>query len=392
MITLRTATFAVFGCLVASAALLADDLQQNQEWKNSAPRFILEIDALQNESEEKLKPAHERFVKANRAAKTEAERKAAHEAFIADFYAVMSPAVQKAFELVQPHATEPASVGPLLWIVRQCPADEETKSVQAALGLVVKYHLTNQRTLDSAYSNKHSGKRWVERILRAQLAAPELPEGSKPKQMLALATCLQRSAEMDRLDAGKKEAEAIKIFTELGEKYPNKELAPGLTFAAICKWAVFAINNLGVGKTAPDIESEDLNGVTFKLSDYRGKVVLLSFWASWCGPCMELLPHECELSVHYKGRPFAIVGVNSDPDRGELKPILEKHRIAWRSFWCGEKGPFANIPATWNVQAWPTVFLIDANGVIQAKNLLGTALDAKIEDLVAQAERPASKD
>jgi thiol-disulfide isomerase/thioredoxin len=149
---------------------------------------------------------------------------------------------------------------------------------------------------------------------------------------------------------------------------------------------VFAIKNLGVGKTAPDIEGEDLHGEQFKLSDYRGKVVLVSFWASWCGPCMELVPHERELVERYQGRPLAIVGVNADPDREELKPVLEKNRITWQSFWCGSKGPLGTIPITWNVRSWPTVYLLDGTGVIRAKNLLGPALDAKIEALVAEAE------
>ena len=52
---------------------------------------------------------------------------------------------------------------------------------------------------------------------------------------------------------------------------------------------------------------------------------MLSFWASWCGPCMGLIPHERELVEQFKGRPFALIGVNGDPDKKELKPVLEKY-------------------------------------------------------------------
>jgi thiol-disulfide isomerase/thioredoxin len=131
--------------------------------------------------------------------------------------------------------------------------------------------------------------------------------------------------------------------------------------------------------------------VAFKLSDYRGKVVMISFWATWCGPCMALVPHERELLVRYRVRPFAIVGVNADKDREQLKPLLAKQGIMWQSFWCGEKGALGVIPITWSVQSWPTVYLVDHAGVIRAKDMLGTALDSKIEELVTEAEKATTK-
>ena len=120
--------------------------------------------------------------------------------------------------------------------------------------------------------------------------------------------------------------------------------------------------------------------------DYRGKTVMLSFWASWCGPCMGLIPHERELVEQFKGRPFALIGVNGDPDKKELKPVLETNKITWRSFWAGEKGPEGSIPMQWNVNGWPTIYVIDAEGVIRSKTALGKTLDAKLEEWVKKAE------
>jgi thiol-disulfide isomerase/thioredoxin len=168
----------------------------------------------------------------------------------------------------------------------------------------------------------------------------------------------------------------------LSKNYADKEYEGGITFGDLAKSALFEIKNLSVGKIAPDIAGEDLDGAPFKLSDYRGKVVMLSFWATWCGPCMGMVPHERDLVEQYQGRPFVLIGVNGDPDRENVRPVLEKEAITWRSFWCGEQGPLGPIPRSWNVMAWPTVYIIDHTGVIRGKSLH----DALIEKFVAEAE------
>jgi hypothetical protein len=99
---------------------------------------------------------------------------------------------------------------------------------------------------------------------------------------------------------------------------------------------------------------------------------------------MALVPHERELAVRYKGKPFVIIGVNADLQKDQVKPVLKEQRITWRSFWCGEKGPNGAIPKTWNVTGWPSLYLIDRSGVIRLKG--GRDLDAMIAKFVADAE------
>ncbi len=72
-----------------------------------------------------------------------------------------------------------------------------------------------------------------------------------------------------------------------------------------------------------------------KLSEFRGKVVFVAFWASWCNPCMGMVPAEKELVERMKGRPFVMIGVNGDDDRQKAKAVAAKHGINWRSFWDG---------------------------------------------------------
>ena len=106
-----------------------------------------------------------------------------------------------------------------------------------------------------------------------------------------------------------------------------------------------------------------------------------------------MYPHERSLVKRLDGKPFALVGVNSDVDLKALKPILEKEQITWRSFWNGPNGTRGPISAEWRVNGWPTLYLIDHKGVIRHKYLGSPgekALDTAIENLVREAEMSAS--
>lgn len=104
-----------------------------------------------------------------------------------------------------------------------------------------------------------------------------------------------------------------------------------------------------------------------------------------------MYPHERSLVRRLEGRPFALIGVNSDADRQELKKVIKKEGITWRSFWDGKSGPIA---AEWEVERWPTLFLLDDRGVIR-ETYVGSpddeALNAAIDRLVLEAENPSGR-
>ena len=105
-----------------------------------------------------------------------------------------------------------------------------------------------------------------------------------------------------------------------------------------------------------------------------------------------MFPHERSLVKRMEGKPFALVGVNSDRDKEFLKKQNEKQSITWRSFWCGQDGTSGPIPAKWNVRGWPTLYYIDHKGVIRAKNLRDEkAIEEFLDKLVAEAEKDAKK-
>lgn len=146
------------------------------------------------------------------------------------------------------------------------------------------------------------------------------------------------------------------------------------------------LRNLRRGMIAPETAAEDLDGKVFKLTDYRGKVVLLVFWASWCQPCMAEVPDEKKLVEHFKDRPFVILGVNGDNARKDALKAVADHEIPWRSFSNGPLGPTGPITEIWNVRRWPTTFVLDHEGVIRHKNSRGQRLVDDLESLVVAAE------
>ncbi len=145
--------------------------------------------------------------------------------------------------------------------------------------------------------------------------------------------------------------------------------------------------NLKVGGLAPEIQAETLEGTPLKLSDHRGKVVVIVFWGSWCGPCMALVPHERELAKRLGGKPFVLLGVNCGDPRDKAKKTASDRQMTWPSWWDGEDtvGP---IETDYNVKHWPTVHVIDSKGVIRGFDVGRDKLDQVVDQvLVEMAEK-----
>ncbi len=99
-----------------------------------------------------------------------------------------------------------------------------------------------------------------------------------------------------------------------------------------------------------------------------------------------MYPHERSLVKKLEGKPFALIGVNSDENRAKLKEALQKENITWRSFWdASTSGP---ISRAWNVQSWPTIYVLDQRGTIRYRDVRGGELDKAIDTLLKEAEGP----
>lgn len=143
---------------------------------------------------------------------------------------------------------------------------------------------------------------------------------------------------------------------------------------------------LGCGKTpqvrkpAPDFALKDMHGETVRLSDYRGKVVLLDFWATWCGPCKVEEPWFVEFEKMYKDQGFAVVGVSIDEEGWDVvKPYVEQKKINFRVLLqSGKMDPLYE-----GIEAWPTTFLIDRVGKIVFTQV-GVGSKQKFEETIQQ--------
>jgi thiol-disulfide isomerase/thioredoxin len=116
-----------------------------------------------------------------------------------------------------------------------------------------------------------------------------------------------------------------------------------------------------VGDLAPDPALETLDGDAVVLPRFRGKVVVLDFWASWCGPCKAALPSLKKLAQDEAGRPFALISVSGDTKGGPLREFVANHDLGWTQCWDGN----GIAQRAFHVRAFPTYFVVDAAGRIR---------------------------
>ena len=119
-------------------------------------------------------------------------------------------------------------------------------------------------------------------------------------------------------------------------------------------------------KPAPAFTLKDSNGSSVKLSDYLGKVVLLNFWATWCGPCKVEIPWFIEFEQKHKDSGFAVIGISMDEDGWEtVKPYIEARRVNYRIL----LGDDATAQSFGGVESLPTTFLIDRQGRVASVHI-----------------------
>lgn len=191
-------------------------------------------------------------------------------------------------------------------------------------------------------------------------------------------------------DLHKSRDRAIAMLHEIQDNYADVKVFKG-TLGDLATRELFHIEHLSVGGTVPEISGEDVDGDEFKLSDYRGKIVMIDFWADWCVACRAMYSFNRQLVQDMQGRPFVLVGINSDRNRTQTKKVIATQRLTWRSWWNGgsTRGP---ISTQWGVETWPVIYVVDENGLIHHKNIKGTSLRQAIEKLVSDLEARQSKE
>lgn len=129
---------------------------------------------------------------------------------------------------------------------------------------------------------------------------------------------------------------------------------------------------------APNFALLDVNGKTVKLSDFRGDLVLIDFWASWCGPCRQESPNMVKLYNTYKNKNFTILSVSLDEDPAKWKEAIQRDGLLWKTHVSDLRGWSSGMPQLYGFDGIPYTVLVNPDGKIIAKGLRGEALFQKI--------------
>jgi thiol-disulfide isomerase/thioredoxin len=303
----------------------------------------------------------------------------------------------KALEMVRKGPKSPESFAALDWIA-STPRNLQLPYGQQAVELLLEYHAENPNVGRLCSIIGYYGDILHEpTIAFLRAVSDKNPDRiARGQAFLGLARLIWVKA---RYFDYQKKGDPAPLYREAGQlletvldKYadcPDLRNAgirrAGKTLGDSAQHDLFELRELAVGKTAPEIAGEDMDGRPLKLSDYRGKVVVLTFWASWCGPCMGMVPHERGLVERMKGKPFALVGVNGDDDRALAKKTAETNKMTWPSFWNGgTNGPITDF---WNIQGWPMTYVLDPKGVIRFKQVREKKMDDAVDLLVKELEQ-----
>ncbi len=173
---------------------------------------------------------------------------------------------------------------------------------------------------------------------------------------------------MGTLNQEKYEQDLLAYAETIKGKFPNN------TAINLFLKRMEAIKPVSIGQIAPSFEMTNTAGKLTKLTDFRGKYVLVDFWASWCGPCRAENPNLVKTFAKYKAKNFTILGVSLDEDRGDWLKAIADDRLTWTQLSELKKWQ-SSVVDLYKIEGIPASFLLDPQGKIIAKNLRGEALD-----------------
>jgi thiol-disulfide isomerase/thioredoxin len=171
------------------------------------------------------------------------------------------------------------------------------------------------------------------------------------------------------------------VANNLSEAYPNSDYVKQFKMTLVdLRAKQQAAAKTGIGAQATEIVVQTPDGETIKLSDFRGKITMIDFWAAWCKPCRAENPNVVRVYNKYHNKGFEVFGVSLDRDKESWVTAIQQDGLPWKhgselKFW---QSSF--VPA-YNLEGIPMTYLLDENGIIIAKGLRGAELEAKLQEI-----------
>jgi peroxiredoxin len=173
------------------------------------------------------------------------------------------------------------------------------------------------------------------------------------------------------------ETKSDELLAKLEKEFPDSKQAAMIKQQAAAK-KVRA--GLKAGAKFPDFQVKDLEGKPLSIANYKGKVVLIDFWATWCGPCVAELPNVLAAYDKYHKDGFEIIGISLDSDQTKLEKFIKDKKMTWPQFFDG-KGWKNELGQKYGVNSIPATYLLNGEGIIIGENLRGE----KLADAVGKA-------
>jgi peroxiredoxin len=348
--------------------------------------------------------AHQRYIKALEGKPTADAKRQAADRYIAE----VNKNTRAVLELVRANPKDPAVVEALRFVIdaaRAGPGDESYQAMEllrdhvrdpgmgALCGRIFYFaHFPDAGALLRAVMEEHPDRNdrgqacyWLAYYLQLQAQMvrrirekPARIDEYVHERHLEATRRFVKEADPAGLE---KQSEALleRVVAEFADVSRGYDGAP---LGKVAGGELFALRNLTVGKVAPDVAGQDHEGKPFALSDFKGKVVVLTFSGNWCGPCVGMYPQERDLVNRLKDRPFALVSVNTDANVETLAKAIKEGEITWRCWWDG--GTTGPITTRWGVSSFPTIFVLDRAGGIRYKDVRGVDLNKAVESLLAE--------
>jgi len=252
---------------------------------------------------------------------------------------------------------------------------EDSQNLQKIEVLLSDYQKT-VNDLNTAYFEAMS-KRDQEAIKSIQTTAMNLEDTQSQKVKLVLEGMKDSFASMAGIAMLniKNDFQFIdELVKGLDEKYPNTKMITSLLHQ------LDDMRALSIGQVAPEISLPNPNGELIKLSDLKGKYVLIDFWAAWCRPCREENPNVVRLYNQYKEKGFEVFGVSLDRTKEAWVKAIADDNLTWTHV-SDLKYFNSEAAATYQINAIPATYLLDPEGKIIGKDLRGASLENKLKEI-----------